>query len=57
MKMDRVLQAWTCLFVLAMVGTIVALLIGIWWNGDVAMKLWLSTMAITLMPIWILSGF
>lgn len=55
--MDRVLQAWVCLFVLAIAGTTVSLLIGIWWNGDIAMRLWLSTMAITLMPIWILSDF
>lgn len=45
------------MFILAIVGTIISLLIGIWWDTNVAMKLWLSTMAITLIPIWILSAF
>ncbi len=51
------MRAWVAMFILAIIGTIISLLVGIWWDANVAMKLWLSTMAITLMPLWLLSAF
>lgn len=56
MKLDGLTKAWLTMFVIAIVGTVISLLIGIWWDTDIAMKVWLSTVAITLMPIWLLSG-
>lgn len=55
--MDSFMKAWIALISLAIVGTIASILVGIWFDGDLAMRLWLSVMATSVIPLFVLSPF